>query len=146
MKKFFLILFTCIVLFSLWFYSRNPLRTTVTIRGAVFTVDVAVTAKDKELGLGNRDALAWDQGMLFIYDHKERYPFWMRNMRFSIDMIWIDDTTIVDITKNVPLSDKPVEDLPIYHPVIPVDKVLELPAGTADRFGITVGNRITIKS
>ena len=133
-------------IFSLWFYSRHPLQTTVTVRNTTFTVDVAVTAKEKEIGLGNRKSLAADHGMLFVYDHKEIYSYWMRNMHFPIDIIWIDDQTIVDIAKNVPVSDKPVGELPIYHPIAPVDKVLELPAGTSDRFGIIIGDKIIIKS
>ena len=98
MKK--LIVITAIFaigIFSLWYYTRHPLQTTVSIRNKTFVVDVAVTAKEKELGLGNRDSLAADHGMLFIYDHKEVFPFWMKNMRFPIDIIWIDDQTIVDI-------------------------------------------------
>lgn len=135
-----------ITLFSLWYYSQHPLQTTVTIRGATFIVDMAVTPKEKEIGLGNRDTLAPDRGMLFVYDHKEVFPFWMKNMRFPIDILWIADLIIVDITKNVPVSDKPVEELPIYHPIVPVDKVLELPAGTVDRVDIIIGDKITIKS
>jgi len=147
MKK--LIVITAILaigIFSLWYYTRHPLQTTVTVRNTTFIVDVAVTAKEKELGLGNRDSLAADHGMLFVYDHKEIFPFWMKNMRFPIDIIWIDDQTIVDISRNVPVSDKPVRDLPIYHPSMPIDKVLELPAGTSDRVGIIIGDKITIKS
>ena len=84
--------------------------------------------------------------MLFVYTNKERFPFWMRNMHFPIDILWIDDRTIVDISKNVPASDKPVNQLPIYHPTTPVDKVLELPAGTVDRVGIVIGDKVVIKS
>lgn len=146
MKKLIAIAAIVVGTFSFWFYSRHPLVTTVTIRNTIFTVDVAVTAKEKELGLGNRKSLAPDHGMLFVYDHKEVFPFWMKNMRFPIDIIWIDDKTIVDITKDVPLSTKPIEQLPIYHPVVPVNKVLELPTGTADRVGINIGDQVIIKS
>lgn len=147
MKKLIIILIVgTIGLFSLWFYTKHPLQTTVTVRNTTFIVDVAITAKEKEVGLGFRNSLAQNHGMLFVYTNKERYPFWMRNMWFPIDMLWIDDRTIVDISKNVPTSDKPVNQLPIYHPTVPVDKVLELPAGTVDRVGIVIGDKITIKS
>lgn len=120
--------------------------TTVTIRDETFTVDLAVTAKEKEVGLGLRESLPADRGMLFIYDHKERYPFWMRGMRFPIDIIWIADRTIVDITKNVAVSDKPVEQLPLYHPREPVDKVLEISAGLSDAYAIAIGDTVKIKN
>lgn len=135
-----------ITLFSLWFYSRHPLQTTVAIRNTTFIVDVAITAKEKEIGLGYRESLAADHSMLFVYDHKEVFPFWMKNMHFPIDIIWIDDRTIVDITKDVPPPANSAEQLPLYHPRVSVDKVLELPAGTVNRVGIIIGDKITIKS
>lgn len=135
-----------ITLFSLWFYSRHPLQTTVSVRDATFLADVAVTGKEKELGLGNRKDLPKDHGMLFVYDHKEKYPFWMKNMHFPIDIIWIDDRTIVDITKNVPVSNNPIDSLPIYYPAVPVDKILEINAGLSDIYSISVGDRVKIKN
>ncbi len=147
MKKLIVVAATLAIgVFAIWYYTRHPFVTTVTIKNTTFTVDVAVTAKEKEIGLGFRDSLEPDRGMLFVYDHKERYPFWMRNMRFSIDIIWIDDRTIVDITKNVPVSDKPVQELPLYHPNVPVDKVLEINAGLSDTYGLSIGDTVKIKN
>ncbi len=145
-KTFILIAVFAIALFAFWYYSRHPLQTTVMVRGTTFIVDVAVTPKEKEVGLGNRNALEVNHGMLFVYNEKARYPFWMRNMKFPIDILWIDDRAIVDITKNVPLSDKPLNELPIYHPAVPVDKVLEVNAGLVDEYTITVGDKIVIKN
>lgn len=147
MKKLIAIVAVVVVgIFSLWFYSRHPLQTTVAVRNTTFIVDVAITAKEKEIGLGYRESLAADHGMLFVYDHKEVFPFWMKNMHFPIDIIWIDDRTIVDITKNIPISGKPLSELPIYHPTAPADKVLEINAGLTDRYGISVGDKIIIKN
>ncbi len=146
MKK---ILFPAIVVLLLvttFYYLRNPLQTTVKIRNTTFIVDVAVTAKEKELGLGNRNSLAYDHGMLFVYDHKELFPFWMKNMRFPIDILWIEDKIIVDITKNVPIPENSTKKLPVYHPIVPVDTVLEVNAGITDRFNISVGDRIDINN
>ena len=144
MKKLIVIATVVVGIFTLWFYSRHPLQTTVTIQNTTFVVDLAVTNKEKERGLGGRDSLAPNHGMLFVYDHKEPYSYWMKDMRFPIDIIWIDDKTIVDITRNVALSDKPLEQLPIYHPLAPVNKVLELNAGTVDRLGIQIGELVKI--
>lgn len=147
MKKLIVVFFVLSVgAFSLWYYTRHPLVTTVTVRDATFTVDVAVTPNEKEVGLGFRKSLGDDRGMLFVYDHKERYPFWMRAMRFPIDIVWIDDRTIVDISKNVPVSDKPVEQLPLYHPMVSVDKVLEINAGLSDAYGISIGDSVKIRN
>ena len=111
------------------------------IRNQTIILELAVTPKEKERGLGYRDRLEQNHGMLFIYDHKERYSFWMKGMRFPLDMIWIDGSTVVDISPNVPLAtdDKPN----IRQSAVPVDKVLELNAGSARELGITVGDQIT---
>ena len=146
MKKLIAITIILVGIFSIWFYSRHPLQTTVAVRNSTFIVDIAITAKEKEIGLGYRESLPSDHGMLFVYDHKEIYSYWMRNMKFPIDIVWIDDRTIVDITKNVPVSGKPVSELPIYHPIVPADKVLEINAGLSDRYGIFVGDKIIIKN
>ncbi len=146
MKKLEVFIVTAVVAFSVWFYRAHPLQPTVRIRNEVFAVDLAITPKEKERGLGGRERLVENKGMLFVYDHKERYPFWMKDMRFPIDIVWIEGKTIVDISKNVPAPRLPNEQLPIYRPIAPVDIVLELPAGTADRVGMTIGDKITIKS
>lgn len=144
MKK---IIFPAIVLLllaSVFYYLRHPLQSTVTIRGTKFFVDLAITPKEKDLGLGKRLMLPPDHGMIFPYDHKETYSFWMKDMHFPIDILWIDNKEIVDITKNIPAPSSQEEKLPIYKPRIPVNTVLELPAGTSDRLGIVIGDKVDI--
>jgi uncharacterized protein len=143
MKKFIFISFIVLVLVSVFYYLRHPIGTKVIINNHQFYVDVAVTNPEKESGLGNRDSLEPDHGMLFTYDHKEKYSYWMKNMRFPIDILWIADNTIVDITKNIPVDIK--VPLKIYSPIVPVNKVLELNAGTSDRLGIKAGNTVYIR-
>jgi len=142
MKKILLLLLLSLGLFTVWFYIRHPLTTRVEIRGHTFNVDVAVTGKEKELGLGYRDHLDEGSGMIFPYDHKEQYRFWMKGMRFPLDIIWIRDNSIVDISKNVPVAYPGA--YPEYMPSVPVNKVLELNAGTADRIGATIGDLVRI--
>lgn len=131
-----------LVLFLFWYYWKHPLATQLEIRGNIFTVELAVTAKEKERGLGYRDSLAPNSGMLFVYQNRDRYGFWMKGMRFPIDIIWIMDQTIVDISKNVPVPTAGA--LPTYTPKEPVNKVLEVNAGVSDRLGIQIGDTITI--
>ena len=56
----------------------------------------------KRLGLGNRDELAWHDGMLFVYDEPAFLAFWMKRMRFDIDIVWIRERRIVGIEEFVP--------------------------------------------
>ena len=124
------------------YYIKRPPAVRIQIDGHVFVVDVAVTEPQKELGLGNRNHMALDHGMLFVYDHAEAYSYWMKGMRFPLDMVWIKDKTIVDITKNVPVSVNGM--LPVYSPKVPVDKVLELNAGITDKYQIKPGDTLLI--
>ena len=130
-------------IFTIFYYSRNPLTPKVKIGETVFSVELALTSREKERGLGYRKGMKDMHGMLFVYDHKEKFPFWMKGMRFPLDFVWIDGNTIVDLTKNVPVE--PIvnnEYLTSYAPKVPVDKILELNAGTIDRYGIVIGQTV----
>lgn len=125
-----------------WFYSRRPLTPRVQIRDAVFTVSLAVTPAEHERGLGYRDTLPRDQGMLFLFRDKAQRSFWMKGMRFPLDIIWILDNTVVDITHNAPVASG--GEIPSFVPRQPVNKVLEINAGLASQYGIQVGDTITV--
>lgn len=136
-------LIVCIaIVLAVFYYVRNPLVTKVIINNHVFTVDVAVTGAEKERGLSFRESLAPNRGMLFPYDNPQAYRFWMKDMRFPIDIIWIRDKIIVDITKNAVVQKD--GKLTVYSPRMPADSVLEINAGLSDTVGIKIGNRVII--
>ena len=126
--------------FSFWFYTKHPLSGTVKINDATFVVDLAVTSIEKEKGLSYRKTLAPKHGMLFVYDHKELYPFWMKGMNFPLDFIWLDGNKIVDITKNVQPADG--LNMHVVKPLLPVDKILELNAGEVEAYNIQIGDTV----
>lgn len=73
----------------------------VTIGSKKYTVKIAETPSDRARGLSGREKLNADEGMLFIFPEDGIYPFWMKDMRFAIDIIWIDASwNVVAITKN----------------------------------------------
>lgn len=113
---------------------------------ASLNIEVADTREEKSKGLGGRQSLATDSGMLFVYDQKEKYKFWMKNVKFALDIIWIDGDMVVDIIKNVPPPESKQKDetLPIYEPIQPVDSILEVNAGFTGSNNITVGDKIEI--
>jgi len=127
---------------TIWYYRVHPLTPTLRVAGHTFTIELALTSAEKEKGLGFRDVLPQDRGMLFVFDHKDRYPFWMKGMRFPLDILWIDDTTVVDVSENVPVATVGV--YPSYQPIKPVNKVLEVNAGVVKRFGISIGDTVEI--
>jgi uncharacterized membrane protein (UPF0127 family) len=129
-----------VILCTILFYRDHPLSSTVTIRETKFIVELAVTPDEKTKGLSYRKSLLPQHGMLFPYDHKERYDFWMKGMQFPLDFIWIADTTVVDIAKNV--QPPAAANLHVVQPKVPVDKILEINAGEIDKFGITIGDTV----
>ena len=123
------------------YYRSHPLVSKVRIGNTVFTVEVAATELQKQKGLGGRSNLAQNHGMLFPYDHKEQYNFWMRGMLIPLDFLWIDGNRIADITENVPppvASESPA----IVKPNAEINKVLEVNAGTVKRTGIRIGDTV----
>ncbi len=109
-------------------------------RGAiVVSVEVAQSATDQQRGLMGREGLSDGSGMLFIFDSEAQHNFWMKNVNFPIDIIWIDsDFRIVDITMGaVPCV---VEPCPFYSPGVPARYVLEVPSGFASENGVEFGD------
>lgn len=125
----------------IWFFRRSSLTAKVKINDRVYSVDLAVTPIEKMKGLSGRESLADDHGMLFLYDHKEQYSFWMKGMKFPLDFVWIDGNQIVDITQNVLPPENPLN-IPVVKPNKPVDKILELNAGTIRHDAIAVGDSV----
>lgn len=142
MKKILIIITMVWGLLLFWHYQNQPLGTRIDVGGRVFTVELAVTPKEQEKGLGYRDSLPVNAGMLFVYQTARQYEFWMKGMRFPIDIIWIRDQTVVDISKNVPVSATRAPST--YSPRESVNKVLEINAGKADELGIQIGDTATI--
>lgn len=108
-------------------------------------VNVTVADNDatREKGLSGKEALAPDEGMLFVFDHPQAYGFWMKDMRFPIDILWIAQGQLVDITTDAAIP-VPGQELPVYYPRVPVDHVLEVRAGFAKEHGLRTGMPVSI--
>lgn len=105
-------------------------------------VEVADTPERMSRGLSGRSGLPEGRGMLFPYARAERHGFWMYDMLFDIDIVWIRGDRIVDVSPRVP-HDPPGEP-PVYRPREPADLVLEVPSGTAGRLGWRIGDQVTM--
>ncbi len=129
----------------LFFFSRpNPPLTSdkITIDGATFRVEVAATAAEKARGLSFRPSLAPDQGMLFLFDgHPGIQSFWMKDMNFPIDIIWIRGGKVLGfVEKAAPQPGTPLWGLKIYNSPPGTDRALEVNAGTVARYHIKEGD------
>lgn len=119
----------------------------VSIDGKTYKVTLAKTEKDKMIGLSGRSSLGADNGMLFPYDQKGKYGFWMKGMKFPIDIIYINDDKIVDIINNAPApsADAEITTLPVFKPSSEANYVLEVNAGEAEKNNFKQGDTVTFK-
>jgi uncharacterized membrane protein (UPF0127 family) len=123
-----------------------PAGPSLRIRGQQVWLEVVRTRAAQIKGLGYRDSLEWDRGMLFPYDDQpDFHSFWMKGMRFDIDIVWIREGRVVDIAHRVPHPgpDDPTGTGPTVQPRELADRVLEVPAGYAQAHGWQVGDRVT---
>lgn len=114
-------------------------------RGKIYA-EVADTPASRALGLSGRAGLANDEGMLFVFDYPGKYGFWMKDMLFSIDMVWIaEDGTVVHIERDATPESYFNHTPPQTFVNTPDAKyVLELAAGQADMFGLYLGTKVKI--
>ncbi len=115
----------------------------VTIDGIKLTVEIADTAEKKMQGLSGRYSMMEDEGMIFIFTPPAIPGFWMKDMNFPLDMIWIDaNWHIVGITKNIPPDSFPKT----FNPPSPIVYVIEVNAGWTDKNNISIGDKIDFRN
>ena len=121
----------------------GPGEVVLMVGAARFVAEVADDADERTLGLSFRDSLGADRGMWFVFDREGARSFWMREMRFSLDLIWVDaEWRVGDITHEAPppAPGTPSSDLPTYSPATPAQYVLEINGGLARRLQIEIGD------
>ena len=122
----------------------RPLQTlhptqTISIAGMSVHVAIANTEAAREQGLSGISGLAGDQGMLFVFEKDGMYSFWMKDMLFSIDMLWISsDGRVVYIVPSASPATYPHA----FTPHTLAKYVLEVPAGFATQHKIGVGSKL----
>ncbi len=107
-----------------------------------FPVELALTPEQQAQGLSGRETLVPGTGMLFVYQRDEQYTFWMKEMRFPLDIVWIGaECQVVDLTLDAPQPEpgQTLDQLPRYSPSAPAQYVLEINAGESPAAGIEPG-------
>ena len=117
------------------------LATVITESGISIHVEVSDTPEKRSLGLGKRDMLQKDWGMLFVFQKRIPHHFWMKDMRFPIDIIWIDNHRIVEMAEKISPPEK--DAFPkVLKPIYPSNFVLEIEAGRAKTLGLRMGQKL----
>jgi len=112
--------------------------------GTRIKAEIVDTPEERAQGLMNRDKVEENEGMLFIFEGLGFYSFWMKNMKISIDILWLSpEGKIVYIASEVPPCKK--EPCPSYQPYQKAQYVLELTAGKAERENLKIGSDVKIE-
>ena len=108
-------------------------------------VEVVNSDSSRSIGLSGRESLPDDTGMLFDFTNTQNTTpsFWMKDMKFDIDIIWINENKIIGITKNVPAQENN-SNLPTYSPPSEITHVLEIPSGWSEINKIQIGDELQI--
>jgi uncharacterized membrane protein (UPF0127 family) len=109
-------------------------------RGAI-TAEVVDTKASRELGLSGRTSMNDNEGMLFVFDKPGRYGFWMKDMIFPLDIIWINQNGIVvEIERDLTPGSYPKT----FINTSPASYVLEINAGSSEKEGLYIGSKVKI--
>lgn len=133
--------------FTLFIYQRFKISTgdddfrTAKLAGVPLELTVLRTQPDMAKGLSGQLSMAANHAMLFTYGDKAQRHFWMKNMYFPLDIVWLSDGVVVGISEQVPI---PVVggDIPRITSPEGVNQVLELNAGFAAKYGVKIGDML----
>lgn len=144
MKQIILPVIIVLILIGLVLIFRQPVakRTgEVNIDGHTFKVELAQTESEREKGLMNRASLDENAGMLFVFPSAAIYPFWMKDTLIPLDILWIENDTIVDMTT---LTATTGVNIAQYRPKNKANYVLEINAGLIKKYNFKVGETVSL--
>lgn len=115
-----------------------PMMTLQAAPGGRLVVEIADETEERMNGLSRRNGLGPNRGMVFLFEQAAMHPFWMKDMRFPIDIIYLREGSVIHVFASVP-PPEPGEGPKTVEPSGFADAVLELSAGEAARRGIVPG-------
>ncbi len=140
MKRIFLIILISLFLILLLITPKSS-TTTLHLPTKDISLIIADTTETREKGLSGKEVLPEDTAMLFIFDRPAQYGFWMKDMKFPIDILWLDENyQIVDMKKGLSPETFPET----YEPAEKSLYVLETNANFVEENRLKVGDRLDI--
>jgi hypothetical protein len=145
MKFEIIILSGIIVLLIILYLKKSPTKyTNVKVEDTVIRSEIADTPIKRTKGLMLRKSLPENEGMLFVFSEEGYHSFWMMNMSFPIDIIWINnEKKVVDIVKN---AQPCIITCSSYRPKEKAMYVLEVNANFTEEHGVKIGTSIEFSS
>lgn len=146
MKRSYIITLIILVIgISIFLASTNSESTACIENKKCFDIEFAGTEYLRELGLSNRESLPQNNGMLFVFEEDVIPGFWMKDMNFPLDIIWIDSNfEIVGIEKDIQPCET-IENCPAVFPEREIRYVLEINSGLSDFYDFKEGDSVKIR-
>lgn len=151
-RVFIIVLFLIFVIIGGWIvFGRrtegvSSEKTRLRVGSAELVVSLVDDPAEWSLGLSGRDALGENEGMLFVFPDSQRRNFWMKGMRFSLDMLFVSKGTVVEIVERVPAPAAGQDGTEIrVRSSVPAKWVLEVNSGWVAEQGVVVGDRVEIR-
>lgn len=125
-------------------FNQHPTKQ-VTIANCTFSAEVVTKTKEQQIGLTKYASLSAKKAMLFTFSKADTHPFWMRNMKFPIDILFLKENVVVGVVANAQPAKATDKNIPTYGDNIASDAVIEIGAGLVKKYGIKEGTKVTIK-
>lgn len=137
-----MILIICLITLSV--YRTSPTIQVIGEFGGVsLRIEYATTKAERERGLGGRENIPKDSGMLLVFPKSDVYGIWMKDMLVPLDIFWLDNEgEVVSIMPNVATSTYPN----VFYPSVSAQYVLETAAGFARLHNISTGTPLLLKN
>lgn len=146
MTKILFAFFSLMAVVVVFFFYQKLSSPVANIKTHEFQLLIARSETDRQIGLSKYNNLAADKAMVFIFEKPDYYRFWMKDMKFPIDLIFIKDNKITTIYENLPIPKSSKDSLPIYSPSQPIDKTLEINAGLVKKLNFKVGDIVEFRN
>lgn len=136
-----------VALVGLFIWNRVYPHAQVYLGTETFEARVADTNFRRTRGLSGTSSLGRNEAMVFTFPNLAPHGFWMKDMNYPIDIIWLSNGKVVDIAPRVPPGIGIADALlPSYIPRLPADTVVEVNAGTVDRLGVKIGDAVQVEA
>lgn len=146
MRKLWLIIVITTVILTGFILKTKPAVKTkrLTIGNKVtIEVNIADTNQKRAKGYSNHPEIDYNEGLLFVFEQPNVYPFWMKEMLFDLDFIFIKEEVVVYLLENIkaPVNNHGEVEYAISEK--PFDQLLEVKAGFIDKYKIAIGDEVS---
>lgn len=134
-----LVILLILSFFVFKFFPRDCSK--VYVAKTVVCIWLAKSPRQRIKGLSGIWGMKANQGMLFIFDEAVKPVFWMKEMNFPLDFIWIKDNRVVELSENIPAPTNKNLKIPQVQPKTEIDKVIEVNAGFIQKNQLKIGDQ-----